>query len=69
MEIFIMIFLVTILLDIYMMVNDDLFPYDKVIANRINKTVGIMLGGGATPVRPNPEKYGQRNVCAACILR
>lgn len=44
MEIFIMIFLVTILLDIYLMVNDDLFPYSETIANRISKTVGVVLG-------------------------
>lgn len=44
MEIFIMIFLVTILLDIYLMVNDDLFPYSETIANRIGKAVGVVLG-------------------------
>ena len=39
-----MIFLVIILLDIYMMVNDDLFPYSETIANRISKAVGVVLG-------------------------
>ena len=44
MEMFIMIFLITILLDIYLMVNDDLFPYSETIANRINKAVGVVIG-------------------------
>ena len=43
MEMFIMVFIVTILLDVYMMVNDDCFPYDQTIADRINKVVGVMV--------------------------
>lgn len=43
MEMFIMIFIVTILLDVYMMVNDDYFPYNQTIADRINKIVGVVV--------------------------
>lgn len=43
MEMFIMIFLVTILLDVYMMVNDDCFPYNQTVADRINKVVGVVV--------------------------
>lgn len=44
MEMFIMIFIVTILLDVYMMVNDDYFPYNQAIADRISKVVGVVVG-------------------------
>jgi hypothetical protein len=43
MEMFIMIFIVTVLLDVYMMVNDDCFPYDQTIADRISKVVGVVV--------------------------
>ena len=43
MEMFIMIFIVTILLDVYMMVNDDYFPYNQAIADRISKVVGVVV--------------------------
>ena len=43
MEMFIMVFIVTILLDVYMMVDDDCFPYDQTIADRINKVVGVVV--------------------------
>lgn len=43
MEMFIMIFLVTILLDVYMMVNDKFFPYNQTIVDRINKIVGVVV--------------------------
>ena len=44
MEMFIMIFIVTILLDVYMMVTDDLCPYGPTITRRINITVGVVVG-------------------------
>ena len=43
MEIFIMIFIITILLDVYMMVNDKFFPYNQTIVDRINKIVGVVV--------------------------
>ena len=43
MEMFIMIFIVTILLDVYMMVNDNFFPYNQAIADRISKVVGVVV--------------------------
>lgn len=42
MEMFIMIFIITILLDVYMMVNDKFFPYNQTIVDRINKIVGVV---------------------------
>lgn len=44
MEMFIMIFIVTILLDVYMMVTDELCPYGPTITRRINITVGVVVG-------------------------
>ena len=44
MEMFIMIFLVTILLDIYLMMTDELCPYGPTITRRINSTVGVVVG-------------------------
>lgn len=44
MEMFIMIFIVTVLLDVYMMVTDDLCPYGPTITRRINITVGVVIG-------------------------
>lgn len=44
MEMFIMIFIVTILLDVYMMVTDELCPYRPTITRRINITVGVVVG-------------------------
>lgn len=43
MEMFIMIFIVTVLLDVYMMVTDDLCPYGPTITRRINKVVGVVV--------------------------
>lgn len=43
MEMFIMVFIVTILLDVYMMVNDKFFPYNQTIVDRINKIVGVVV--------------------------
>ena len=39
-----MIFIVTILLDVYMMVTDELCPYGPTITRRINITVGVVVG-------------------------
>lgn len=44
MEMFIMIFIVTILLDIYLMMTDELCPYGPTITRRINSTVGVVVG-------------------------
>ena len=69
MEMFIMIFIVTILLDVYMMVNDDYFPYNQAIADRISKVVGVVVWVLAFFYGVSSSKIHRGNTFATKTLR